>query len=131
VPLVASVPVQPPPAVQEVAFVLDQVRVELLPEAIVVSLAVSVTVGATGAAVTVTVAAAPVVLSDTEVAVSVTAFGKGAFAGAAYLTDVDEMFERVPHVIPLQPAPERLQVTPIFWESLVSVAVKLCVPIPA
>jgi hypothetical protein len=46
VPLMASVPVQPPPAVQEVAFVLDQVRVELLPEAIVVGLAVSVAVGA-------------------------------------------------------------------------------------
>jgi hypothetical protein len=127
----ASVPVQPPPAVQDVAFVLDQVRVEALPEAIVVGLAVSVTVGAAGAAVTVKVAIAPVVLSATEVAVRVTALGEGAFAGAAYMTDVDVMFERVPHVMPLQPVPERLQVTPMFCESFVSVAVKVCVPIPA
>jgi hypothetical protein len=55
VPLVAFVPVQPPLAVQEVALVLDQVRVELLPGSIVVGIAVSVTVG-TAAAVTVTVA---------------------------------------------------------------------------
>ena len=59
VPLVASVPVQPPPVVQEIAFVLDQVRVELLPEAIVIGLAVNVTVGA-GAIVTVALAGAVV-----------------------------------------------------------------------
>ena len=52
VPLTPSASAQPPLAVQEVAFVLDQVRVELLPEAIVVGLAVSVAVGA-GAIVTV------------------------------------------------------------------------------
>ena len=56
VPLVASAPVQPPEAVHEVALVLDQVSVELAPEAIVVGFAVSVTVGA--AEVTVTVAEA-------------------------------------------------------------------------
>lgn len=56
-PLVASVPVQPPLAVQEVALVLDHVRVELLPDAMVVGLADRVTVGA-GTAVTVTVALA-------------------------------------------------------------------------
>jgi hypothetical protein len=39
VPLVASAPVQPPEAVQDVALLLDQVRVELPPEAIVVGLA--------------------------------------------------------------------------------------------
>ena len=55
----ASVPVQPSPAVQEVAFVLDQVRVELLPDAIVIGLAVNVTVGA-GAIVTVALAGAVV-----------------------------------------------------------------------
>jgi len=57
VPLVASVPVQPPLAVQEVAFVLDQVKVELLQDVIAVGLADRVTVGA-GAAETVTVAVA-------------------------------------------------------------------------
>jgi hypothetical protein len=45
--------------VQEIAFVLDQVRVELLPEAIVIGLAVNVTVGA-GAIVTVALAGAVV-----------------------------------------------------------------------
>ena len=55
VPLIASAPVQPPLAVQEVAFVLDQVRVELPPEEMVVGLADSVTVGA-GATVTVVLA---------------------------------------------------------------------------
>ena len=61
VPLIASAPVQPPLAVQEVAFVLDQVRVELPPEEMVVGLADSVTVGAAGFTVTVAVwvAAAP------------------------------------------------------------------------
>ncbi len=112
VPLTASVPDQPPLAVQEVALVLDQVRVELLPEAIVVGLAVSVAVGAGGAAVTVMVAVAPFVVSAAEVAVRVTVFGEGAFRGAVSITDVDVMFERVPHVMPLQPVPDRLQVTP-------------------
>jgi hypothetical protein len=55
VPLVASAPVQPPLAVQEVALVLDQVRVELAPDAMVVGLADRVTVGA-GATVTVALA---------------------------------------------------------------------------
>ena len=61
VPLIASAPVQPPLAVQNVAFVLDQVRVELPPEEMVVGLADSVTVGAAGFTVTVAVwvAAAP------------------------------------------------------------------------
>jgi hypothetical protein len=45
VPLVALVPVQPPLALQEVVFVLDQVRVELPPDAILVGPADSVTVG--------------------------------------------------------------------------------------
>jgi hypothetical protein len=57
VPLTASAPLQPPLAVHSVAFVLDQVSVELPPEAIVVGLAVNVTVGA-GATVTVALAGA-------------------------------------------------------------------------
>ena len=53
-PLVASLPLQPPEAVQEVAFVDDQDRVELLPLAMVLGLALKLTVGA--GEVTVTVA---------------------------------------------------------------------------
>jgi hypothetical protein len=45
VPLVAFVPVQPPLAVQDVAFALDQVSVELPPDAMIVGLAHSETVG--------------------------------------------------------------------------------------
>ena len=55
-PLVAAGPVQPPLSVHEVALVLDQVKVELLPAVIVVGFAVRVTVGVT--CVTVTVAEA-------------------------------------------------------------------------
>jgi hypothetical protein len=57
VPLMASVPVQPPLAVQEVAFVLDHVNIELLPDAIVVGFADRVTVGI-GATITVALAGA-------------------------------------------------------------------------
>jgi hypothetical protein len=52
---VPLVPAQPPLAVQEVAFVLDQVSVELPPESIIVGLADSVTVGSAAACVTVNV----------------------------------------------------------------------------
>jgi hypothetical protein len=44
-PLVACAPDQPPEAVQEVAFVEDQVNVELPPPATVLGLALSATVG--------------------------------------------------------------------------------------
>jgi hypothetical protein len=53
-PLIASLPLHPPEALQEVAFVDDQGRVELLPLAMVLGLALKLTVGA--AEVTVTVA---------------------------------------------------------------------------
>lgn len=53
-PLVALVPDQPPLAVQLVALVLDQVKVELDPVVIWVGLAVSVTVGFGAVTVTVT-----------------------------------------------------------------------------
>jgi hypothetical protein len=56
-PLVASLPDQPPEAVQAVAWVLDQVSVVLLPLAIVLGLAASETVGAGVGVVTETVAA--------------------------------------------------------------------------
>ena len=55
-PEVALVPDQPPEAVQEVALVEDQVRVEAPPLVTEVGFAVSETVGTGGAAVTVTVA---------------------------------------------------------------------------
>jgi len=53
-PLVASPPLQPPEAAQEVAFVDDQVSVDAAPFLTVVGFPVSVTVGA--GVVTVTVA---------------------------------------------------------------------------
>ncbi len=53
-PLVASLPLQPPEAVQDVAFLDDQDSVELLPLATVLGLALKLTVGA--GEVTVTVA---------------------------------------------------------------------------
>ena len=45
VPLAGFVPVQPPPAVHEVALVEDQVTVEMLPEFMLVGLAENATVG--------------------------------------------------------------------------------------
>ena len=45
-PLVALVPAQAPEAVQDVALVADQVKVELLPLATVLGLAAKLTVGA-------------------------------------------------------------------------------------
>jgi hypothetical protein len=45
-PLVASLPLQPPEAAQEVALVADQVNIELLPLATVLGLAAKVTIGA-------------------------------------------------------------------------------------
>jgi hypothetical protein len=55
VPLVALLPLQPPDAVQEVAWVVDQVSVEAAPCATLVGFAPSVTVGEDAPAVTVTV----------------------------------------------------------------------------
>jgi len=45
VPLVAFIPVQPPPAVQKAALVEDQVTVAILPEVMLVGLAENATVG--------------------------------------------------------------------------------------
>ena len=41
-------------------------------------------------------------------------------------TEPPEFAESVPQAAPLQPEPERLQVTPLFCESFCTVAVKLC-----
>jgi hypothetical protein len=56
-PLVDWLPDQPPEAVQEVAFVLDHVRTELLPLTMELGLAARLTVGAGVAGVTEMVAA--------------------------------------------------------------------------
>jgi hypothetical protein len=56
-PLVALEPVQAPEAVQAVAFVVDQLNVELLPLAMELGLAARLTVGAGVGEVTETVAA--------------------------------------------------------------------------
>ena len=56
-PLVAWLPDQPPEAVHEVAFVVDQLKVELLPLAMELGLAARLTVGAGVGEVTETVAA--------------------------------------------------------------------------
>src|SRR5260370_6825223 len=77
---------------------------------------------------TVIVALLNFVLSVTEVAVSITVAGVGMVDGPLYVTDVDVAFISVPHVLPLQPAPESVHVTPLFWTSLVNCAVKFCVP---
>jgi hypothetical protein len=37
-----------------------------------------------------------------------------------------ELFESVPHAAPLQPEPDRVQVTPLFCGSFCTVAVKAC-----
>ena len=56
-------------------------------------------------------------LSLTEVAVMVTVAGVGALTGGVYVMaapEALELFDTVPHVAPAQPAPERVQVTPLF-----------------
>ena len=83
-PLVALPPLQPPLAVQAVAFVLDHVNVELLPEAIVVGPAVSVIVGMETLEVTVTAAVALFDASAREIAFIVTVAGDGTVPGAVY-----------------------------------------------
>jgi hypothetical protein len=40
-------------------------------------------------------------------------------------------FDSVPQPIPLQPAPESDQLTPLFCESFCTLAVKFCVPVMA
>jgi hypothetical protein len=69
VPLVAFAPVQPPEAAHEVAFALDQVNVELLPDVTDVGFAVKVTLGA-AVAPTATIAEAladpPVPVQESE-----------------------------------------------------------------
>jgi hypothetical protein len=42
-----------------------------------------------------------------------------------------ELADSVPQAKPEQPAPDSVQVTPLFWASLATVATKFCVPVPA
>jgi hypothetical protein len=82
------------------------------------------------AAVTVIVTAALLVPSRTEVAVNVTVAGVGTVLGAVYVIATPEALDaadRVPQVAPLQPVPARVQATPLFCESFVTVAAKFCV----
>ena len=75
------------------------------------------------------VAPANLVLSATEVAVSATV-PEGTEAGAVYVIGAPEALdelETLPHVTPLQPAPDGAQVTPLFALSFVTVAVKVVV----
>jgi hypothetical protein len=83
------------------------------------------------AAVTVVAAVEVFVVSATEVAFSVTAAGLGTLVGALYVTEVIVAFVRVPQVAPLHPVPESDHVTPLLPVSLVRLAVKFCLPIPA
>jgi len=69
------------------------------------------------------VAVADIVVSALEVALSVT-LEPGTLAGAPYVTGFAvALGDRLPQA----PVQLRLQVTPLFCESLVTVAVKLCV----
>src|SRR5580704_5862478 len=69
------------------------------------------------AAVMVIVAEAVFVPSATDIAVTATAAGVGRFAGAVYVTVAPAAADRVPQAAPLQPAPVRVQCTPLFCES--------------
>jgi hypothetical protein len=71
------------------------------------------------------VAAAVFVPSATDAAVSVTEAGVGTAAGAVYVIGVPEALvaaESVPHVAPLQPPPDSVQLTPLFPASFATVA---------
>ena len=70
-----------------------------------------------GGAVTVIVAAAVLLVSATDFAVSVTIAGAGTLAGAVYVIaapDALDAADNVPQAAPVQPAPVNVQVTPLF-----------------
>ncbi len=89
------------------------------------------TVTTIGGFVMVMVALSCLVGSVIDVAVNVTVAGEGVALGAVYVTELLELLDRVPHMLPEQPEPESDQVTPLFWESFCSVVVNVCVPVPA
>jgi len=80
--------------------------------------------GAGVGAVTVMVAEADFVASVTEVAVRVTVAGVGAVAGAVYFP----VASIVPQLAPVQPVPERLQVTAWLAPLGLTVAMNCCTP---
>jgi hypothetical protein len=80
--------------------------------------------------VTVIVVAAVFVVSATDFAVSVIVAGLGTLPGAVYVMATPEalaLADKLPHAAPLQPAPLKLQLTPLFCVSFCKVAVTLCV----
>jgi hypothetical protein len=89
-------------------------------------------VGGGPAAVTVIVADADFVPSLTDVAVSVTVAGLGTVAGPVYVTAVPDALlvgDTAPHAPAV--AHDAAHVTPFAALSLLTVAVKLCVPLAA
>ena len=76
--------------------------------------------GGGAAAVTVKIAAAVLLVSVTDLAVSVTVAGDGTFAGAVYVIEAPEALdveESEPQEDPEQPKPVSVQVTPLLPES--------------
>ena len=68
--------------------------------------------------------------SAMEVAVRTTAAEEGISEGAVYVMAAPEALEAadsVPQALALQPGPDRAQETPLFWLSLATVAVNVCV----
>ena len=78
-----------------------------------------------GAGVTRTVEDIVLDVSATEVAKIVTVIFAVKVAGASYVAAVAVLFEKVPQAVPLQVAPDMLQVTPLPLVSLATVAVKI------
>ena len=79
-------------------------------------------------AVTAMAAAANLVESATEVAVSVSV-PEGIDAGAMYVTLAPDKLvagETVPQVLAVQAAPDSAQLTPLFWLSFVTIAEGRC-----
>lgn len=66
-------------------------------------------------------------LSATDVAVTLTVRFAATVAGAVYVAEPDVTFDSEPQAAPVQPVPVRLQVTPLPEESLMAVPVRLTV----
>lgn len=99
------------------SFCTVAVKFWLAPVGTVADVGDTITTIAPGAGVTVIVAAADLVLSATDVAVSVTTGGDGTLAGAVYVMAVPDLLEGAesePQAGPLQAAPLSSQVTPLF-----------------
>jgi len=127
-------PAQPDPAKDHVtplfceSLVTDAVNAAVPMPACRLELPGEIDTETTGLAVIVMAAAALFVPSEIEVAVSVTSAGFGTALGALYVAPVTVKLLSVPHVAPLQPAPERDHVTPLFCASFCTVAVKFLPP---